>query len=74
MKGQYRMTSCKFATKTCVSAIAVATAAFTVEARSLLYYYDFDKIENSTLVYQGVNKGSGTIEFTFKQNGAATPS
>ena len=36
-------------------------------ARSLLYYYDFDKVENGALVYTGVNKGTGTAEFILKE-------
>ena len=39
-------------------------------ARSLLYYYDFDKVENGALVYTGVNKGTGALEPTFKQSGS----
>ena len=53
--------------KAAVSAAAIATST-TASARSLLYYYDFDTVENGVLVYTGVNKGTGTAEFTFKNH------
>ena len=51
-----------------IAAVAVAASAMTASARSLLYYYDFDKVENGALVYTGVNKGTGALEPTFKQS------
>ena len=54
------------------AAMCAAMAPSNAHARSLLYYYDFDKVENNALVYAGVNKGTGTAEFTLKQNGSAT--
>ena len=56
--------------KAVVSAAAIAASAMTANARSLLYYYDFDKVVNGALVYTGVNKGTGALEPTFKQNGS----
>ena len=53
-----------------IAAVAVAASAMTASARSLLYYYDFDKVENGALVYTGVNKGTGALEPTFKQSGS----
>lgn len=53
-----------------IAAVAVAASAMAANARSLLYYYDFDKVENGALVYTGVNKGTGALEPTFKQNGS----
>ena len=47
-----------------------AAAASSAYGRSLLYYYDFDKVENGALVYTGVNKGTGALEPTFKKNGS----
>ena len=47
-------------------------AALPSYGRSLLYYYDFDEAENSALVYTGVNRGTGTTEFTFRGFGANT--
>ena len=52
------------------SRIAVAAAALlslamslSVHARSLLYYYDFDTVDESgNLVVTGVNKGTGTLK------------
>ena len=44
-----------------VAAVVVAASAMAVNARSLLYYYDFDKVENGALVYTGVNKGTGAL-------------
>jgi hypothetical protein len=41
-------------------------ALFSVHARSLLYYYDFEDIENSGLVYTGINHGSGRVELVGK--------
>ena len=55
-----------------IGAAAVAVGALlpmTAQARSMLYYYDFDTIENGSLVYTNstdhanINKGSGTAEF-----------
>ena len=59
--------------RTCCCTLAVtlcAAAASSAHGRSLLYYYDFDKVENGALVYTGVNKGTGALEPTFKQNGS----
>ena len=59
--------------KTCCGTLAVAfcvAAASSANARSLLYYYDFDTVKNGALVYTGVNKGTGTLEPTFKQSGS----
>ena len=42
------------------AAMCVATAPSPSYARSLLYYFDFDKVENGALVYEDVNKGTGT--------------
>ena len=53
-----------------VAAVVVAASAITANARSLLYYYDFDKVVNGALVYTGVNKGTGALEPTFKQSGS----
>ena len=53
--------------KAAVSAAAIAASAMAANARSLLYYYDFDKVENGALVYEGVNKGTGTAEFILKE-------
>ena len=53
-----------------IAVAAVAASAMTAQGRSLLYYYDFDKVENGALVYTGVNKGTGTLEPTFKQSGS----
>ena len=49
------------------AAICAATAPSPSYARSLLYYFDFDKVENGALVYEGVNKGTGTAEFILKE-------
>ena len=49
------------------AAMCVATAPSPSYARSLLYYFDFDKVENGALVYEGVNKGTGTAEFILKE-------
>ena len=55
-----------------LSFAAVAASAMlpmAAQARSMLYYYDFDTIENGSLVYTNstdhadINKGSGTAEF-----------
>ena len=59
--------------KTVVSLLAATlcvAAASSAHGRSLLYYYDFDKVENGALVYTGVNKGTGALEPTFKQSGS----
>ena len=53
--------------KKLIAAVAIAASAMAANARSLLYYYDFDKVENSALVYTGVNKGTGTAEFILKE-------
>ena len=53
-----------------VAAVVFAASAMAANARSLLYYYDFDKVENGALVYTGVNKGTGALEPTFKQSGS----
>lgn len=53
------------------AAVCVVAAASSAHGRSLLYYYDFDKVENNALVYTGVNKGTGTVEPTFKQSGSS---
>ena len=53
-----------------IAAVTVAASAMAASARSLLYYYDFDKVENGALVYTGVNKGTGALEPTFKQSGS----
>ena len=54
------------------AAAVVAVGALlpmTAQARSMLYYYDFDTFENGSLVYTNstdhanINKGSGTAEF-----------
>ena len=44
-------------------------AVLSASARSLLYYFDFDRVENGALVYDGVNRGTGIAAFTLKQNG-----
>ena len=49
------------------AAICAATAPSPSYARSLLYYFDFDKVENGALVYEGVNKGTGTAEFILNE-------
>ena len=56
--------------KTAVSAAAIAASA-TVSARSLLYYYDFDAVEDGALVYEGANKGTGTASVTLKDYGSS---
>ena len=52
-------------------AVAASVAATPLFARSLLYYYDFDTVENSSLVYTVCNKGTGTAEPVLKQSGTA---
>ena len=64
--------TCELTKKLMASALVAALAAFTAEARSLLYYYDFDKVENGALVYTGVNKGTGRVEPVFKQSDSPT--
>ncbi|MBQ3808631.1 MAG: endonuclease/exonuclease/phosphatase family protein [Kiritimatiellae bacterium] len=69
-------TPTKRATRRLAASLAIATAlaaAQTAQARSLLYYHDFDTIENDALVYTGVNKGTGATEFTLKVNGSGAP-
>ena len=56
--------------KAVVSAAAIAATA-TVSARSLLYYYDFDAVEDGALVYEGANKGTGTASVTLKDYGSS---
>ena len=51
------------------SVIVAVGLAFGASARSLLYYYDFDQVENGTLFYNGVNKGTGSGVFALKQSG-----
>ena len=58
--------------KKLIAAVAIAASAMAANARSLLYYYDFDTVQNGALVYTGVNKGTGTAEFTFKNNDSAS--
>ena len=57
-----------------ISGLAVLMAAVLfstfAQARSLLYYYDFDTVTDGALVYTGVNKGTGTAELVFKQDGS----
>ena len=43
---------------------------YTAQARSLLYYYDFDAVENGALVYEGANKGTGQAVETLKNFGS----
>ena len=43
---------------------------YTAQARSMLYYYDFDAVENGALVYSGTNKGSGQAVETLKNFGS----
>ena len=53
------------------AAIACGVALpFSAEARSLLFYYDFDTVENGALVYSGTNKGSGHAVETLKNFGS----
>ena len=54
-----------------IFATALLGAALPASARSLLYYFDFDRVENGALVYDGVNKGTGTDAFTLKVNGGS---
>lgn len=43
---------------------------YTVQARSMLYYYDFDTVTDGVLQYEDVNKGTGTASVTLKNYGA----
>lgn len=53
--------------------MAVAASAMSASARSLLYYYDFDTVQNGALVYTGVNNGTGSTEMQLKTNGSNPP-
>lgn len=57
-----------------ISGLAVLMAATLfstfAQARSMLYYIDFDTVTDGALVYTGVNKGTGTAELEFKQDGS----
>ena len=58
-----------------VSAAAIAasaTAASSAHGRSLLYYYDFEDVQNGGLVYNGINRGSGSVELTGKFKSGST--
>ncbi len=61
---------CKLSFALMVAGIILGTA-LPASARSLLYYFDFDRVENGALVYDGVNKGTGTAAFTLKVNGGS---
>lgn len=43
---------------------------YTAQARSMLYYYDFDTVTDGVLQYEDVNKGTGTASVTLKNYGA----
>ena len=48
------------------AATLAAAASLPAQARSLLYYYDFEDVENGGLVYNGINRGSGSVGLTGK--------
>ena len=48
--------------------MAVALSATFAQARSLLYYYDFDTVTDGALVWQNANKGTGTRVPVYKHN------
>ena len=48
------------------AATLAAAASLPAQARSLLYYYDFEDVENGGLVYSGINRGSGSVGLTGK--------
>lgn len=52
------------------SMLTAAMAPMLAQARSLLYYYDFDTVENDALVYAGTNKGTGSAVETLKNFGS----
>ena len=50
--------------KKLIAAVAIAASAMAANARSLLYYYDFDKVGNAAIWYIiGENHGSKTPRF-----------
>ena len=63
----------KLTGKAAILAATIAASA-TASARSLLYYYDFDTVENGALVYEGVNKGMvSNADLTLQQSGSLLP-
>lgn len=54
-----------------VAAIAAVAPFVNTQARSMLYYCDFDTVTDGTLTW--VNKGTGEVEPTVYQNGATAP-
>ena len=56
-----------------VVAVAASTmAASSAHGRSLLYYYDFEDVQNGGLVYNEINRGSGSVELTGKFKSGST--
>ena len=53
------------------AAIAAVAPFANTQARSMLYYCDFDTVTDGTLTW--VNKGTGEVEPTVYQNGATAP-
>ncbi len=49
-----------------------AAAASSAYGRSLLYYYDFEDVQNGGLVYSEINRGSGSVELTGKFKSGST--
>ena len=54
------------------AATLAAAASLPAQARSLLYYYDFEDVENGGLVYSGINRGSGSVGLTGKFKSGST--
>ena len=55
------------ASRACGVAFAATMLPAFACARSMLYHYDFDAVEDGVLVCAGVNNGTGTVEPVLKQ-------
>ena len=67
-----KMAMSKLTGEAAILAAAIAASAMSANARSLIHYFDFDTLRDGKLAYSGVDKGTRSADFTFKNNGSAS--